>query len=50
MTAGRFGGGVPLRKWGRKAVMRGSAIAGAIGLALVIFVDNPWVAGLAVVL
>ncbi len=50
MTAGRFGGGMPLRKWGRKAVMRGSAIAGAIGLALVIFVDNPWVAGLAVVL
>ncbi|CAI9416688.1 Inner membrane protein YbjJ [Pleomorphomonas sp. T1.2MG-36] len=50
MTAGRFGGGVPLRKWGRKAVMRGSAIAGAIGLALVIFVDNPWVAGLAVIL
>lgn len=50
MTAGRFGGGVPLRKWGRKAVMRGSAIAGAIGLALVIFVDNPWIAGLAVVL
>lgn len=50
MTAGRFGGGVPLRKWGRKAVMRGSAIAGAIGIALVIFVDNPWVAGLAVVL
>ncbi|MCM5557613.1 MFS transporter [Pleomorphomonas sp. JP5] len=50
MTAGRFGGGMPLRKWGRKAVMRGSAIAGAIGLALVIFVDNAWVAGLAVVL
>lgn len=50
MTVGRFGGGVPLRKWGRKAVMRGSAIAGAIGLVLVIFVDNAWVAGLAVVL
>ncbi|PIO96947.1 MFS transporter [Pleomorphomonas carboxyditropha] len=50
MTVGRFGGGIPLRKWGRKAVMRGSAIAGAIGLGLVIFVDNSWVAGLAVVL
>lgn len=48
MTVGRFGGGYFLRRYGRTAVIRGSAISGALGLALVIFSTNPIIAGFAV--
>ena len=50
MTIGRFAGGAAIGRFGRAAVMRVSAIAGAIGLALVVFVDNPFVAAAAVLL
>ena len=50
MTIGRFCGGVAIGRFGRAAVMRVSALAGAVGLALVVFVDNPVVAAAAVLL
>jgi len=50
MTAGRFGGSFFLNRFGRAAVLSASAVIGAVGLALVIIVDNPIVAGLAVLL
>lgn len=50
MTIGRFTGGFFIARFGRAAVMRVSAIAGAIGIALVVFVDNPVVAAASVLL
>lgn len=50
MTVGRFCGGYFINRFGRVAVVRASALSGALGLALVIFVDNPVIAGVAVVL
>ncbi|STT85351.1 major facilitator superfamily protein [Klebsiella pneumoniae] len=31
-------------------MVRGSAVMGALGIGLIIFVDNPWVAGISVLL
>ncbi|QJU54230.1 MFS transporter [Herbiconiux sp. KACC 21604] len=50
MTVGRFVGGWFIERFGRAHVLRASAVAGVIGLVLVIFVDNQIVAGLAVIL
>lgn len=50
MTAGRFGGSMFQMRFGRVNVVRGSALLGATGLALIIFADNALVAGGAVVL
>lgn len=50
MTVGRFIGGWFIDRFGRAAVLCASAVFGVIGLALVIFVDNQVVAGIAVVL
>ncbi|GGY85933.1 MFS transporter [Streptomyces nitrosporeus] len=50
MTLGRFTGGYFLQRFGRVAVMRAGAAAGGLGLALVIFADNRFLAGAAVVL
>lgn len=50
MTVGRFGGGYFLARFGRTAVIRGSAVIGAIGLCFVIFAHDPILAGLAVFL
>lgn len=50
MTIGRFGGGWFIDRFGRAIVLGVSAAIGAVGLALVSFVDNPIVAGPAVVL
>ncbi|WP_051712807.1 MFS transporter [Actinoalloteichus caeruleus] len=49
MTVGRFCGSVVVRRFGRVAVVRASASLGAVGLATVVFVDNPVVAACAVV-
>ncbi|QFY14548.1 MFS transporter [Nonomuraea phyllanthi] len=48
MTIGRFGGAYFLDRFGRTIVMRASAISGAIGLLMVIVVDNAVLAGAAV--
>ncbi|MFB4262745.1 MFS transporter [Nonomuraea sp. GTA35] len=48
MTIGRFGGAYFLDRFGRTAVVRASAVSGAIGLLLVIFSDNAVLAGAAV--
>jgi fucose permease len=50
MTLGRFCGGWFVARFGRAAVLSASAVAGAAGLAVVIFVDNQVAAGAAVVL
>ena len=50
MTVGRFGGGWFLGHFGRPAVIRASAVLGALGIAAVVFAGSPLVAGLAVVL
>ncbi|MDQ0474534.1 MFS transporter [Labrys wisconsinensis] len=50
MTVGRFSGGVLLGRFGRAAVIRGSAVLGALGIALVVFAENPILGGSAVVL
>lgn len=50
MTVGRFCGGWFIARYGRAAVLCASAIAGAAGLAIVIFADNQFAAGVAVVL
>ena len=50
MTIGRFAGGGFISRFGRAPVLRVSIIAGAVGMALVIFVDSQWVAAAAVVL
>lgn len=48
MTLGRFSGEFFLDRFGRAAVMRASAVSGALGLILVIFSDNVAVASAAV--
>lgn len=50
MTLGRFVGGRFVDRFGRAAVLAVSAVVGAVGLALVIFVDHQAVAGAAAVL
>ncbi|MGW7423939.1 MFS transporter [Streptomyces sp. NPDC054813] len=50
MTLGRFVGGRFVDRFGRAAALCGSALVGAAGLALVIFVDNQGVAAAAAVL
>ncbi|MFE6158345.1 MFS transporter [Streptomyces sp. NPDC056486] len=48
MTVGRFSGTFFLNRFGRAAVVRASAVSGAIGLVLVIFSDSAVVAAAAV--
>ncbi|MEV7084811.1 MFS transporter [Streptomyces sp. NPDC093085] len=50
MTVGRFVGGRAVDRFGRAAALCGSALVGAAGLALVIFVDHQAVAAGAAVL
>jgi fucose permease len=50
MTAGRFAGGWFLARFGRAAILGGSAVIGGAGLAVVVAADNDVVAGAAVVL
>ncbi len=50
MTLGHFTGGWFIDRYRRVAVVRGSAVMGALGIRLIIFVDNPWVAGISVLL
>lgn len=50
MTIGRFSGGYFLERFGRSAVIRTSAIFGAVGLAGVIFSHHPVLAGASVLL
>ncbi|MGF7445355.1 MFS transporter, partial [Klebsiella michiganensis] len=50
MTLGRFTGGWFIDRYSRVTVVRASAVMGALGIGLIIFVDNPWVAGLSVLL
>ncbi|MFJ6706371.1 MULTISPECIES: MFS transporter [unclassified Streptomyces] len=50
MTVGRFVGGRFVDRFGRAAALCGSALVGAAGLALVIFVDDQAVAAAAAVL
>ncbi|MDG9706738.1 MFS transporter [Streptomyces sp. DH10] len=48
MTLGRFSGSFFLSRFGRAAVVRASAVSGAVGLLLVIFSDNAVIAATAV--
>jgi hypothetical protein len=41
MTLGRFTGGWFIDRYSRVAVVRASAVMGALGIGLIIFVDNP---------
>lgn len=50
MTLGRFGGGWFIDRFSRVAVVRASALLGALGIAIIIFVDSPWLAGVSVIL
>ncbi|MFG3539397.1 MFS transporter [Streptomyces clavifer] len=50
MAVGRFGGGFFINRYGRAPVVRASALSAALGLAVVIFADNPLLAGAAVLL
>ncbi|GLJ61374.1 MFS transporter [Microbacterium barkeri] len=50
MTVGRFAGGRFVDRFGRPTVLAASALLGAIGLAVVIFVDSQAAAAAAVVL
>lgn len=50
MAVSRFAGNGLIRRFGRVAVMRGSAGAAGLGLALVIFADLPLLAGAAALL
>lgn len=50
MTVGRFTGGWFIDRYSRVAVVRTSAILGALGIALIIFFDINWIAGVSVVL
>ncbi|MGY5957697.1 MFS transporter [Kosakonia sp. BK9b] len=50
MTVGRFTGGWFIDRYSRVAVVRASAILGALGIGLIIFVDSAWVAGVSVIL
>lgn len=50
MTTGRFVGGWFIDRYSRVAVVRASALMGALGIALIVFVDSAWVAGVSVIL
>lgn len=50
MTVGRFTGGWFIDRYSRVAVVRASALMGALGISLIIFVDSTWVAGVSVIL
>ncbi|WP_344600150.1 MFS transporter [Streptomyces glaucus] len=50
MATGRFGGGYFIDRFGRALVVRASALSAALGLAAVVFVDTPVLAGAAVLL
>jgi fucose permease len=50
MAAGRFTGGWFIARFGRAAILGGSAVIGGAGLAVVVAADNNMVAGTAVVL
>ena len=50
MTIGRFTGGWFIDRYSRVTVVRASAIMGGLGIALIIFVDSAWVAGVSVLL
>ncbi|BDH46546.1 inner membrane protein YbjJ [Salmonella enterica subsp. enterica serovar Choleraesuis] len=50
MTLGRFCGGWFIDRYSRVSVVRVSALLGALGIALVIFVDNAFIAGCSVIL
>ena len=50
MTIGRFTGGWFIDRYSRVTVVRASAIMGGLGIALIIFVDSAWVAGISVLL
>ncbi|MDX3730682.1 MFS transporter [Streptomyces caniscabiei] len=50
MTLGRFAGSFFLDRFGRTAVVRASALSGALGLLVVIVSDNAVLAGVAVLL
>ncbi|WP_336218780.1 MFS transporter [Citrobacter amalonaticus] len=50
MTVGRFTGGWFIDRYSRVAVVRASALMGALGIGLIIFVDSAWIAGVSVVL
>ncbi|HEU5486139.1 MAG TPA: MFS transporter [Microlunatus sp.] len=50
MTAGRFLGGALVDRFGRAVVLGASALTGAVGIALVVFVDSQVVAAVAALL
>lgn len=50
MTVGRFTGGWFIDRYSRVTVVRASALMGALGISLIIFVDSSWVAGVSVIL
>ncbi|ECG8590827.1 MFS transporter [Salmonella enterica subsp. salamae] len=50
MTVGRFTGGWFIDRYSRVAVVRASALMGALGIGLIIFVDSTWIAGVSVIL
>ncbi|EIO7471525.1 MFS transporter [Salmonella enterica subsp. enterica] len=50
MTVGRFTGGWFIDRYSRVMVVRASALMGALGIGLIIFVDSDWVAGVSVIL
>lgn len=49
MTVGRFTGGWFIDRYSRVTVVRASALMGALGIGLIIFVDNAWIAGMSVI-
>lgn len=49
MTVGRFTGGWFIDRYSRVTVVRASALMGALGIGLIIFVDSDWVAGVSVI-
>lgn len=50
MTLGRFLGAPLLKRFGNATVLRASTLVSAVGIALVVFSDNPIIAGAAVLL
>ncbi|EDB6881941.1 MFS transporter [Salmonella enterica subsp. enterica serovar Enteritidis] len=50
MTVGRFTGGWFIDRYSRVTVVRASALMGALGIGLIIFVYSDWVAGVSVIL
>ncbi|MRE51999.1 MFS transporter, partial [Escherichia coli] len=50
MTVGRFTGGWFIDRYSRVAVVRASALLGGLGIAMIVFVDVDWIAGVSVIL